>query len=150
MTFPSTQLSYRSYWHNTIVETILKRVEEVGRVDSNAFLADEDSDELDTQTTISIMDLCELTSIKKEDIITTLQVSQAAWSASPTCSGERNVRVRSWRERDPPNERDDRRVPALAEEALHPHRPGGHPVDAEELGPAQNLTVDLARLPSPL
>ncbi|CAD5218746.1 unnamed protein product [Bursaphelenchus okinawaensis] len=69
-------LSYRSYWHNTIVETILNRIEEANQIPQNIMMADDTAEEIDTKTTISIMDLCELTSIKKEDIITTLQVNE--------------------------------------------------------------------------
>lgn len=67
------QLSYRSYWHNTIVETILKKIKS-----DNPFYDESkeaNGDDIDTKATISITDLCEMTSIKKEDVISTLQVS---------------------------------------------------------------------------
>ncbi|KAI6233089.1 Histone acetyltransferase [Aphelenchoides fujianensis] len=67
-------LSYRSYWHNTIVEMILKRIEQKhGGLPPLDALNGED---LDTETTISINELCEMTSIKKEDVISTLQVNE--------------------------------------------------------------------------
>ncbi|KAI6185846.1 Histone acetyltransferase [Aphelenchoides besseyi] len=69
-------LSYRSYWHNTIVETILHRIkDEKGELPKLSEMNGED-DDLDTKITISINDLCELTAIKKDDVVSTLQVNE--------------------------------------------------------------------------
>uniref|UniRef100_A0A915MCH3 Histone acetyltransferase n=1 Tax=Meloidogyne javanica TaxID=6303 RepID=A0A915MCH3_MELJA len=66
-------LSYRSYWFQTIMETILNIVREQG--DPIPSQGENGEEEEDTQVSVSIMDLCELTSIRKEDILQTLEVS---------------------------------------------------------------------------
>ena len=64
-------LSYRSYWFQTIVETIMNLVHQEGNpVPSQGENGEEEED---TQVSLSIMDLCELTSIRKEDILQTLE-----------------------------------------------------------------------------
>uniref|UniRef100_A0A914MEG6 histone acetyltransferase n=1 Tax=Meloidogyne incognita TaxID=6306 RepID=A0A914MEG6_MELIC len=64
-------LSYRSYWFQTIMETILNIVREQG--DPIPSQGENGEEEEDTQVSVSIMDLCELTSIRKEDILQTLE-----------------------------------------------------------------------------
>lgn len=85
------------------METILKKVDDSG--ESQKFLSEDSTDEVDTKTTISIMDLCEATSIKKDDIITTLQViihkKIVLWLSF--CLGEWNVCLCPWRECDSTN-----------------------------------------------
>ena len=68
------QLSYRSYWHNTIVGAIVKKMklnDEASKLLENA-----EDGEFDTNIIISIHELCELTSIRKEDVISTLQLNE--------------------------------------------------------------------------
>lgn len=67
------QLSYRSYWYQTIVEILLNRVNQEGNP-VNTPEEEEDEYETDTRVTISVMELCELTSIKKDDVLSTLQL----------------------------------------------------------------------------
>ncbi|KAL3084111.1 hypothetical protein niasHT_033215 [Heterodera trifolii] len=65
-------LSYRSYWFQTILETMLKIVSQQGRPIPSQ--GEDGEEEEDTQVSLSIMDLCELTSIRKEDVLSTLQL----------------------------------------------------------------------------
>uniref|UniRef100_A0A914IAC0 histone acetyltransferase n=1 Tax=Globodera rostochiensis TaxID=31243 RepID=A0A914IAC0_GLORO len=65
-------LSYRSYWFQTILETMLKIVSQQGRPIPSQ--GEDGEEEEDTQVSLSITDLCELTSIRKEDILSTLQL----------------------------------------------------------------------------
>ncbi|KAI1715718.1 MOZ/SAS family domain-containing protein [Ditylenchus destructor] len=64
-------LSYRSYWFQTIVETLLELTKNCTKISSPG---EDGEDDWDTQISVSVMDLCELTSIKKEDILSTLQL----------------------------------------------------------------------------
>uniref|UniRef100_A0A914C352 histone acetyltransferase n=1 Tax=Acrobeloides nanus TaxID=290746 RepID=A0A914C352_9BILA len=66
-------LSYRSYWYQTILETILNFVQQQGTLRS-ADGNENDENEFDTQVGLSIMDICDMTSIRREDVISTLQL----------------------------------------------------------------------------
>jgi len=67
------QLSYRSYWYQTIVEILLNRVSQDGDP-VHCAVEEEDEHDTDTRVAISVMELCELTSIKKDDVLSTLQL----------------------------------------------------------------------------